>query len=448
MLFVLVLLSLAAVIAIVWRYARIASLRCVCVSWMSRSRLTSDTSMSLSDSSHLPPPLLPGSDAKWRKPFPELSMHKDFETFIYSFTWEDPYEDLQHFQLTETDRMLVITSAGDNALHYALAANPQAIHCVDMNPCQGHLLELKLAALSTLDYEDFFALFGHGQHPDFANLLELELAPYLSEPALSFWREHNNLFSHSFYRHGFTGWAIRVTSLVFRMRGISSHIASLLSATTVEQQKQIWLEHVKPVFQTPMLVRLLKSPMFCWYACGVPSNQRKMLLDEGTLYDYLMDTFEPVLCTYLLKSQNHFLRLCLTERYTYECCPEYLTPTGFYKLKDSASGELNAFHLHTSSIIDALRTMEDQSLTRMHLMDHLDWFSPDATEIDDEIKQVHRVLTRDGAVFWRSAAKKPWYNARFERLGFKVMALSVRQGTEVALDMVNMYASFYKATII
>ncbi len=69
-------------------------------------------------------------------------MHKDFETFIYSFTWvcsirpnvifsfslqEDPYEDLQHFQLTETDRMLVITSAGDNALHYALAANPQAV---------------------------------------------------------------------------------------------------------------------------------------------------------------------------------------------------------------------------------------------------------------------------------------------------------------------------------
>lgn len=45
---------------------------------------------------------------------------------------------------------------GDNALHYAIAAQVKRIHAIDMNPAQGHLLELKLAAISTLPYEDFW----------------------------------------------------------------------------------------------------------------------------------------------------------------------------------------------------------------------------------------------------------------------------------------------------
>lgn len=43
-------------------------------------------------------------------------------------------EDMKHLELTSEDSMLVITSAGDNALHYAINANPKRIHCVDMNP--------------------------------------------------------------------------------------------------------------------------------------------------------------------------------------------------------------------------------------------------------------------------------------------------------------------------
>lgn len=43
-----------------------------------------------------------------------------------------------------------------DALHYAISAHPRRIHCVDMNPCQGHLLELKLAAAFALSYDEFW----------------------------------------------------------------------------------------------------------------------------------------------------------------------------------------------------------------------------------------------------------------------------------------------------
>lgn len=36
-------------------------------------------------------------------------------------------EDMKHLNLTKDDSMLVITSAGDNALHYAIAGGPKRV---------------------------------------------------------------------------------------------------------------------------------------------------------------------------------------------------------------------------------------------------------------------------------------------------------------------------------
>ncbi|KAG9122682.1 hypothetical protein FRC07_000821, partial [Ceratobasidium sp. 392] len=67
--------------------------------------------------------------------FAPPSIHKEFRTFIYAFTWEDPREDMKHLKLDSDSSVLVVSSAGDNALHYAIGAGPRRIHCVDMNPC-------------------------------------------------------------------------------------------------------------------------------------------------------------------------------------------------------------------------------------------------------------------------------------------------------------------------
>lgn len=39
-------------------------------------------------------------------------------------------------------------------LEYAIKVGPARIHSVDLNPCQNHMLELKLAGLSALDFKD------------------------------------------------------------------------------------------------------------------------------------------------------------------------------------------------------------------------------------------------------------------------------------------------------
>ncbi|MEQ8659832.1 MAG: DUF3419 family protein, partial [Gammaproteobacteria bacterium] len=73
---------------------------------------------------------------------------------VYNTCWEDPAIDRQVLELGPDDDVMVIASAGCNALDYALTA-PASVHAVDMNPRQIALLELKLAAIRALDFDDF-----------------------------------------------------------------------------------------------------------------------------------------------------------------------------------------------------------------------------------------------------------------------------------------------------
>lgn len=381
----------------------------------------------------------------WRLPYYEQKVHKEFRSFIYAFTWEDPEEDMRHLNLGPDDSMFVITSAGDNPLHYAIAAKPKRIHCVDVNPCQGHLFELKLASIQGLTYENFFSMFGTGHQPSFRHLLDAQLSPLLSSLCYQFWRINAHMFDTAFYTSGYSGWAIRLASWIFKIAGVESDVKLLCEAPSIQEQERIWREAIRPVFLNPIVVALLKNPVFCWNALGVPMNQRKMFLNEGTAYEFIRDTFDPIPSTALLREGAYHYLLPLLGKYTHESCPAYLTKEGFDTLRANNCDALNAFRLHTDSIINVLRGLSASSITRAVIMDHLDWFSEDSAEVDDEIAGFYRVLSDEGFVLLRSAAKKPWYMENFRKAGFKVSCISVRTGNKVAIDRVNMYASFWKA---
>ena len=81
---------------------------------------------------------------------------------VYNACWEDPRLDRAALRLGPDDSVLAITSAGCNALDYALAGAGRVV-AVNLNPRQNALLELKLAGIRSLDYEDFFSMFGLGR---------------------------------------------------------------------------------------------------------------------------------------------------------------------------------------------------------------------------------------------------------------------------------------------
>ena len=235
---------------------------------------------------------------------------------------------------------------------------------------QGHLLELKLAAIQSLDYDDFFSMFGRGRHPDFLSLLDAKIAPYLSSSAYQFWRTNVDAFSSSFYMHGYSGLALRLAKIIFIIARVTNDVKKMCDSDTLEEQAMIWHERLRPVLLNPVVVALLKSPVFCWNALGVPLNQRQMILEEGTFYDYVMNTLDPLASTHLFKTGSYFYLLVsvyhwssvytrhgtdiafqtLLGHYTDASCPLYLTPMGFESLKNDESA-LDAFRLHTNSLV-------------------------------------------------------------------------------------------------
>ncbi|KAF7798762.1 hypothetical protein EIP86_009987 [Pleurotus ostreatoroseus] len=387
----------------------------------------------------------------WRLPFLEQKVHSEFRTWIYGFTWEDPEVDMQHLNLTKDDALFVITSAGDNALHYAISANPRRIHCVDMNPCQGHLLELKLAAATALSYDEFWAMFGEGKIANFEELLDTKLSPYMSSVAYQFWRANASAFRVGFHTRGYSGLALRLIRYALLCGGVRGWVRAMLDAETLEEQGRIWDKHLKPVILSPWVTSLFFSnPVFLWNALGVPINQMKCFLNEGfSAAKYAEQTLDPIAHnTHMRAGAYHYL-LALKGYYTKESCPLFLTPSGFETLRADNGRVMDSFRLHTDSILNSLMGLADGSITKMVVMDHMDWFDPEAedgSELDVEIAQMHRVLSKGGAVFWRSAAKKPWYIASFAKQGFQVEALAIRQPGNELIDRVNMYASFYRAT--
>jgi len=132
--------------------------------------------------------------------------------------------------------------------------------------------------------------------------------------------------------------------------------------------------HSPGVLLNPIVVALLKNPVFCWDALGVPLNQRKIFLDEGSAYDFVKNTFDPrpIPSTAWFRDGAYHYLLPLSGKYTRNSCPAYLTREGVDGLRANCCEAFDAFRLHTHSIVNVLRGLPEQSITRAVIMDHLD----------------------------------------------------------------------------
>src|SRR5262245_41764743 len=105
---------------------------------------------------------------------------------VYNTCWEDPRLDRTALEIQPGDNILVITSAGCNALDDALC-EPAHVYAVGMDARRSSLLGLKIAGLRSLDFEAFFRLFGYGYHPEARRLYERRMRPALPSWSQVWW---------------------------------------------------------------------------------------------------------------------------------------------------------------------------------------------------------------------------------------------------------------------
>lgn len=198
---------------------------------------------------------------------------------IYNSCWEDPAVDRQALALRPDNTVLVITSAGCNALDYALDG-PAHVPAVDANPRQSALMELKLAGIRRLDFDDFFAMFGAGAHPHFGEVYREMLRSELSQFAARHWDRHWRWFESAdgedtFYSHGLSGFVTRLFRSYLRMRpALREGIDALGEARTLDEQREIYDRAVAPLLWSRPAKWTL-SRQITMSVLGVPHPQRK-----------------------------------------------------------------------------------------------------------------------------------------------------------------------------
>lgn len=355
---------------------------------------------------------------------------------VYNTCWEDPRCDRQMLALDRDSEVVMITSAGCNTLEYLLD-NPARINCIDVNPRQNALLELKKAAVRALPHDDLFLLFGKGRHPQWSEIYQQQLRPFLPLYAQLYWDRHQHYFNgqglrKSFYYYGSSGSVAWWARQYLKARPkLHRQIKAMFEADTLEEQVEFYHR-----IEGKLLNRLIQwvvNQHITLYAVGVPRSQRKLFFDqhEQGVLGYIKRSMRQVFTNLPLR-ENYFWQLYFHGCYSKHCCPAYLGVQN----QEPISNKLSALRQYNTTISDFLRS-NPGSYSHFILLDHQDWLAannrPALAEEWDLILSNSRPGTK---ILMRSAADEirflPNYvleRVRFDRDTAKQQHYQDRVGT-------------------
>jgi len=374
---------------------------------------------------------------------------------VYNTCWEDPRLDREALKLGPDDSVLVITSAGCNALDYALD-EPKNVFAVDMNPRQNAVLELKLAGIRCLEFEDFFGLFGRGRLEGAREIYRDVLREELTDWSRGYWDRKIRFFDSpggSFYFRGTSGMFARMlNTYVDRVVRVRPWVDAILEAGSLDEQRRIYEQDLHDRFWTrPM--RFVMNRDTTLSMVGVPRAQRRQIETQytGGIVRFIQDCVEAVFARLPLWD-NYFWRVYINGEYSPHCCPEYLKPEQFARLK---AGLADRVSVHTGTVQGFLEAHQTP-ISRFVLLDHMDWLSDRYFPLlEQEWQAIVRRATPDVRILWRSGGLRTDFVDRVRvNVGGHPRELGelLHYHRELAHDLhqkcrVHTYGSFYIADL-
>lgn len=360
---------------------------------------------------------------------------------VYNTCWEDPRCDRELLQIQKDSEVVMITSAGCNALAY-LMDQPSAIHTIDVNPRQNALMELKKGLFKSKEYSDLFKMFGQGVHAGVDYLYSAKLRKQLPQYAQSYWDKNINYFNgrglrKSFYFHGTSGTFAWLAQQYFKSRkSIYKQVQELFEAKSLQEQKEIYDKIEPKLVNRPMQWMVNRHLSMC--LLGVPRSQQDLFINEYELgaTGFILECLRHI-CTQIPMSDNYFYHLYFHGHYTKACSPSYLKEEHF----DTLSQNINSIHTHTQTIADFLKE-NPGSYSHYVLLDHQDWLADNnVPALEEEWRLILQNSHPGTRILLRSAAQKVNFFPKFvlERLEFEN---DLTQKTH-AEDRVGTYASVY-----
>jgi S-adenosylmethionine-diacylglycerol 3-amino-3-carboxypropyl transferase len=273
---------------------------------------------------------------------------------VFTQNWEDPESDHEALKIKQGDAVLAITSGGCNVLGFLLF-DPGVIYSVDINPCQSYVLELKIAAIKTMDFDEFIAFAGLVESAD-RHVSYDKLKHLLSADALKFWDQHVTIIKAGFLMNGKYERFIKMAAKFLQLLQGKKRVLGLFTEKSKEEQ-QAYFDKVWNTRRFHLLFKILFN--------------KRMLAKRGLVADYFHfdDGSRSFAESFYNRSKkafrdipvkdNYFLSLYLLGKYRDPGeVPDYLKRQNFSTIKS----RLDRIRVITSDAQGWIDKMQDESI--------------------------------------------------------------------------------------
>lgn len=253
-----------------------------------------------------------------------------FKKINYSASNEDSESERQALKLRSDDIVLCITGSGARSLDL-LVDSPKKVISIDFNPTQNYLLELKIAAYQSFDYNRFAAFIGLKKTKDRLSYFD-QLAPLLSQKALVFWRKHPKKIEKGILYIGtWEKYQRGLQKIFFYKKRI---IQKLMLAPSLGLQKQIWESEWKGIGWRLYLKFITSRTL---WAKIVREPGARLIPKDFDVYTYMMGRLD-FMATQTDMKANHYANLIFQGFYGPDCVlPHHLRSANFNRIKANVS---------------------------------------------------------------------------------------------------------------
>jgi S-adenosylmethionine-diacylglycerol 3-amino-3-carboxypropyl transferase len=322
-------------------------------------------------------------------------MEKDqvaLSKLVFTHNWEDPESDHAALKIKSNDTVLAITSGGCNVLGFLLL-DPGVIYSIDINPAQSYLLELKMAAIKCLSFDEFIGFAGLKPHDDRLALFQ-KIKMHLSEEALSFWNSKQKILAKGFIMQGKYERFIQIAGKFINLLQGKKRVQGLLMEKSKEEQEN----YFDKVWDTRRFHYLFK----------ILFNKR-MLAKRGLVADYFHfdDGSKSFAENFYNRSKkafrnipikgNYFLSLYLLGKYSNDNeVPAYLKRENFETIKS----RVDRIRIFTDEAQNWIDSMPDSSINCFALSNICELMSEKDT--NHLFEAVYRTARSDARIIFRN----------------------------------------------
>lgn len=291
-------------------------------------------------------------------------MKNFFSLLRYSFGNEDWRTEEEALDIQPQDQVLCITASGDRPLNL-LIRECQKIVCIDANPVQNHLLQLKAAAMQALDYEDYLAFLGAKPCKNRRQILQY-LLPLMDPRTAYFWDKRRKMIAKGVL---YQGAVERLTSIVSKVFALTrgKKVQRLFAMNNIEEQRKFLREEWDSRFLRKCFNLILNTFL-----------SRMIIEDPGLTNfsgeikpgNYIYDRINASLERELAK-KNPLLSLLLKGKVSQEAFSPYLTEEGVQAIKS----RLSVLEIRTVNILNYLESLSEPKFDVFSLSDVASYLS-------------------------------------------------------------------------